>query len=1208
MRRSPRRTRQDDPEVKKKQITELLRGGDLSDTSSSSDDDTTSENLSNSEEEEKKMFKIVTSSDLGRRNKPFTTPQQKKEIIMVSDSSDVEEIQPKKPKETKKQKPKKKEGPKLQIVESTQIPERFEITHDSSSTQKKTQVKQPPRSELTLIMNEHNVKENSLKPHKETFGSDIFLQTQAISPSPKKVTKNVERPPDSQYYGQKLSSVFDIPSSESSEPFTKETQPMEFSRADSLPIYFMNLYEEGNRLFIFGKYRADQIQYGTICVLVNHPVRSLYFLPTDPDKMPYLEATVKEMFKDDFVKMERIKRMTIEDSTQKEWLEVTISANYKLSEIKSSGKFYSDVYGVSATLSENFFLKKKIKGQRWLNIRCSQSYTNHTTTPLFVCDSYDDISLNDELSYKPSMNICVFSLYSTSNVSESIYMISARIFYQWNIEKFEQYRGLNGGHNVQTFCLNTIKNAKNNSNLKTSIIYCDTEEDLLNHFFERLERYDIDFLVSYDLIEKDLSLLMSRGQNLPSLYSLGRIRRVESIKTVVGITAGRILLDLKSFYKNVLQVKSSTFSELVRSELRVNLPLLDLNSLYQQLNKQHPLNNIIGLSRKETQLIQNLIMSRNLIVLCISISRISGCSLQNVCIGDFVEIIEQQLNLTFDRTYYMIPDRRLSMSISHLNSGDFLSDCVKFSNGIFDCYLALFEFNDFFLNVIRENNLCLTNISGNRQGKGYLPKVFSEYENSIQKLIEKPTKSSSDEELIQNKCFIEALKSLGSMFELFFIKGSRRYDINKLRDAVREKSLKTINNLINVLGEGQIVWCDKNRLLIQSDKSDREEALSFFSQFCKRFNDSHRRVKIELDSLLKKAIVVNRNFISIDGDEKLRTNRFDNQIRYRMDWCRFQCQLYDKIIQTILSSENAKSAGEKVTIDITSFLDKLRKDTIKHLNIQDLSINIDLNETNDDQISSFVNDLRNKNRLPILESVISGTFCRSGTNDGKSFLKLTSEVADSSFVDIPFYRSKILETASIVLSPFDDIKSVVAQKYYQILENDHEISCQCHFCTKRFIFKDFDENGNILCPLCSTKQNEKWAVNQLIQSTRNYIHSKMSCHLVCNEYLCKANSFQVLLQGSQEHTDPCNESGVCKGAMTLRSSENSSVSMFMDLIRLFSSEKESFISEAMTKHIRKLASFHNIDLEKRSRSIISDTGAYPIYSSSQSDVCSFLSQ
>ena len=137
-----------------------------------------------------------------------------------------------------------------------------------------------------------------------------------------------------------------------------------------------------------------------------------------------------------------------------------------------------------------------------------------------------------------------------------IYMISARVLYQWDYEKFCEYEDLRAGHKVTTFIF-TDSDAKQKQQQKRSsqtIIYCDSEEQLLSSFFNHLEHYDIDIICSYDLINSDIPLLISKSSHIPEQALLGRFHRSNPAKTILQSTAGRLLYDLKHFFTNILPI------------------------------------------------------------------------------------------------------------------------------------------------------------------------------------------------------------------------------------------------------------------------------------------------------------------------------------------------------------------------------------------------------------------------------------------------------------------------------------------------------------------------------------------------------------------------------------------------------------------------------------------------------------------------------
>ena len=1320
---------------------------------------------------------ISTSTD-SHSSKSISSNSNIKENITTPNDSDKEKNKTKSNIKTRKTNQKKKKAnlPTLQLHEiikspkkpidpkttnnqnqnKSKVPERIEITLNSPSSSnsnsssaslkefKSLKQHQNPtnfKNELTLIMEEHNLKESQfMKPKKDFKEKQILskleqeqkkVQIRNLNQTKQKTSVLVKN------HTELLGNIFDIPSSESNEPFTRDNEPMEIAQADMITMFLFNIYEEGNKLFLFGKYRPDPTQYGTICVAINSPTRTLSFLPII-GKEKELEGELTAIFGSSLISMDFVEKSEFdeEQTETKQWLEVNILSTFSINNFPSQGQNYVRVNGVSASITENFLLRNKIKGCRWLQVHCMQNFTKHTVVPFFVCNSFSDITIitDDKELQKPSINICIFSLFkrfinntnrkngniqglsSTSSselstqkdkhnndIQEQIYMISARILYQWDYEKFCEYEDLRAGHKVTNFILNdNDSNQKQQKRSSQTIVYCDNEEQLLSSFFNHIEHYDVDILCSYDLINKDLPILISKSSQIPEQILLGRFHRSNPITSILQATAGRLIFDLKHFYSNILHQTTNSLSSLVREEISQRMPNITSEEIFETIPtlQQYHWNNLIGFSRTITNLLHSLIENKKLLMVCFSLSRITGSPLNTIMQGNSVGLIEDQLLLAFFRSNYIIPDCKKNDIINSLNISSFLEDFIQTKEGNYnEGYSCLYECPHFLSQIIRQNNICFTTIHKQTKKRGIISSLLTEYQNTIVKLEEqiqdkillyKKSKdliedsmssfeTASVESMKQKQYEFEgnislshilALQSLFDCFEDFFIVGSRRFNVSKLRETIRESTENFITLISNKLKTNYpcIIWSSQNTFLCSSKIQDFEQAKLTFVSFLESFNSHNKKMHIELVSLLKKTLIFSPfSFFAINEKEKIisdetktpsiinsvsnqfielinqqnpspyKTNPSTQQFKFKSNWNAIERDLAENLFEALLKSENNADCITNCKTEIKKSLDLLKNDKIKSLTPQDFAIPFFTWQTFDDnsQIPSFIKEEKKKSTIDLLEDKVSICFCRNSMNTDQLIIKLPNELKDTSSLDISFYYNRILTVVNEIIKPFPDILSELKKYKFSLQTYENELSISCSFCSKKISFPSL--NAENKCPFCGSIMTWKYLANQLISSIRSIVSYYFSGRAKCTQYLCNCSTMQIQMQSSSsnsffastffssqfssnpfginsmeshQHPDPCNETKLCKGKLTFQEGNVDPFYLFTNLLSFFQNTQNSIheeLREFMIRHIMKISSMYGIDVSSKKKTRISQDSV-PFLSSSQSDVCSFLSQ
>ena len=1004
-----------------------------------------------------------------------------------------------------------------------------------------------------------------------------------------------------------LKSVFEVPTSEGNEPFINESIFFETSQADIKDIFVFDTHEEGGKLYLFCKYSSDPSQYGTICLCIGSPTYKLYFSPSNDVSDQLVEKEInfilKRFSKEGLISDEKkwVEKKVIDGNITSRYLEVNFSSNFNIADIPIKGKTYDAVYGSSSTLVDQFLTHKNIKGPKWLSVHCSQSPRLQTSVPMYISLNTSQIDVID-LDQKPSMNICIFSMIKKEN---QVFMISMRIFYQWNYESLDTYKGLyNSRRVIITFVLAPENDSKKRD---STTIYCNNESEVLSGFVEKLEQFDIDIICSYDLINHDLPFIIERirKNNLSQWARIGRHFRSIFTNSLTLITSGRMLLDLKLTFQNLLGIETHTFSSLVRKELGIDRPTLeflkglnlndfkiqsDNNTFQFSISSQKLIEELISLNRKDTHFIKQILERKNIILLCEHISNITGQQWSKVMIEPPELFIESLINSCFHKNGYLVPDRKQSIYKYKFKSPEIQSTFLNKKS-------ALLYMKFFFVKVIQMKNLCFSNLNQNakEKSKGVLPKIITKYLNIYNNI--------NSEESQNKKLQAQSLSIILNSFKRYFQFGSQRYDLSKLGQSIEAicnnffKHLEKKYNL-ELIYLGDSLENPEAFIGIEKNENNKESIISNIDHF----NDHHKNIRLDIIKQFSKLLLLeNGSYFGIDDEGKLSSYNFNY---YRYDWCPATKIIADNLMTQIMVSNEYEKDILELFKELNHLLDLTPSDYAIPLffhNIHnDICVDSDYQYfTNERSFNSHNINIFIQQHLEDIQEIITKTENKRSSLyvDGKiSFivskdhsLKSVENVKSIDEIDLNWYKNNQIADAIVdLLKPFKIFSAQQIYSSFNVIQalkyESDELSFYCSFCNQKNAFKEMSADC-FHCQNCGIKLHWKFLANSLTHCIQRLISRWSQESLKCNHYLCKYSSDQFPILRYSSHKDPSNSTQLCTGKINFEYSSSDiyeHILFFEDMfdkssIQDRSNKKLIKLSKYMKEYIIQLKHFHEFD-------------------------------
>jgi hypothetical protein len=289
-------------------------------------------------------------------------------------------------------------------------------------------------------------------------------------------------------------------------------------------------------------------------------------------------------------------------------------------------------------------------------------------------------------------------------------------------------------------------------------------------------------------------------------------------------------------------VKSDNLSSLVRSELDIERPFFSEGRMCSMIqNKSKLFTGLIGLSRKDTLLIKQLLEHRNVLSVAQGIARITGLSWSQVMWDSPTNFIESYLMNSLFQAGFLLPDKRQLAN----NVPDALN-CEIFVPGLSESSTVLFAIPFWQIQLIRQSNICFTTLRMDgtcaRKPRGVLPAMISELLNSLDKLEGTLDKAELRERRV-NVSLIEAIRVIAVQLPRYFTKGSRRFPIAGICTAFN-REFQTFKQTF----ASQILVLSDQFAIVQTDSPERVIQL---------FSSRYPTIRISVNDTFERALIEN---------------------------------------------------------------------------------------------------------------------------------------------------------------------------------------------------------------------------------------------------------------------------------------------------------------------------------------------------------------
>ncbi|OHT04413.1 DNA polymerase alpha catalytic subunit [Tritrichomonas foetus] len=751
----------------------------------------------------------------------------------------------------------------------------------------------------------------------------------------------------------------------------------------SLLLYLFHIHEEGGKLYLFCKYLFKG-NYITVCIGIGQVNYCLQFLPIPGHEDDLIEEVneigrkasfkvVKGEYQDKHYAFDKI---NIPNITKWYCTEVT-PRTIKLNEIPQVGNHFSQVFGLTATLTENFLLKKRIKGPSWIKITEVIKKDQVSTCPTFLIknmDSVHPVPENQQPVHVPPFNLCTFAMRTVLDEKNSpqILILSMKIHYYWNIETFTPSEKTKNYQKVITFACST-KNVSLSSKYvnyihnqkKSNVVICANETDLLTKFLEQLDEYDIDLIASFGLTTSDLPLIYDKivKHKIRSFFKLGRLKRREAKPKydLLMALSGRLPVDLRVSCLEFLNSKVNDFSSIVKDYLNSERQVIDHYDLLKSLSNYDDVQNLINYSIRDTAYVSNLLQKIQVLPLTLQISKLSTCPWSRVLMGQATHRCEHLLLHNFSNYNYVLPEKLKTGNQNFKRESKYKGGMVLAPiRGFYDTCILVLDFNSLYPSIIREYNICFTTVdrekpnahnSKNSPNKGILPSIMTELLESRAQ-IKAENRRLNDELLkVQGneqktnaiKLEIEritikekAVKVLAnSIYGYLGYRGSR-FQAKELAALITEQGrtilADTVKTMTNMCGtESAVIYGDTDSVMVNSGVTAVDDARKKAEELSRAISQKYKYLKLGIDYIFLKMLLVQKKKYAalVYSDNRPPQLQMKGLDMVRRDWSNLTKYLSSFIINQFMKDGQEKDqAVNNILLEMSAVSHALRNNGV----------------------------------------------------------------------------------------------------------------------------------------------------------------------------------------------------------------------------------------------------------------------------------------
>lgn len=249
------------------------------------------------------------------------------------------------------------------------------------------------------------------------------------------------------------------------------------------------------------------------------------------------------------------------------------------------------------------------------------------------------------------------------------------------------------------------------------ILWFNSEDEMIQYFYQIINIFDPDIITGYNIKEFDIPYILKRSEilNIPILFSRdGSLGHLFKYGTNTKIEfSGRLVVDIFPLIKRDFNLKQYTLKN-VSKEL-INKEKLDVNPKDMKLfweSNDEKLIQFINYSRRDSELVLDLIMNLKLLDKYISLSQITNLIMQDIIDGGQTLMVEQVLLKEFkktDRLIFMKPTEEVvekrSINTLMLRGGEVLEPLKGLHENV-----IILDYKSLYPTIMMAYNLCYTTI------------------------------------------------------------------------------------------------------------------------------------------------------------------------------------------------------------------------------------------------------------------------------------------------------------------------------------------------------------------------------------------------------------------------------------------------------------------------------------------------------------------
>jgi DNA polymerase alpha subunit A len=908
--------------------------------------------------------------------------------------------------------------------------------------------------------------------------------------------------------------------------------------------------------------------------------------------------------------------------TTTEWLEVICTAACDLKKIPAKGRNYSCAFGLSSSLTENFLVRRKIKGPQYVIAKNLVDSESFTLCPMFAVQSIDDISLNSERcdALPPPMNICTISIrtyFDEQTRQHEIFALSIRVFLSCNMEQFNEN------------CVHTFISKPSSSatplckDIPTDrITICHSERQLLTRFVRAVDLLDIDFMAGYSMITNDIPLLFNRMRicKVQEWFKIGRINRDTPIKgnyvNKLLCFSGRIPVDIRDGCVEFLKLRANDLSSIALQELGIKRQQIDHLNVVDELADRKRLLNLVKYTETDTAILAMMMQKIQLLQICLRISQVSGCLLARVFTCKQSIRCESYLVHSFSERNFVIPDK-IYDSASYSKEPKYRGGTVlQPKKGFYDTCIVLLDFNSLYPSVISEYNLCFTTVSRHnptaeeamQKKRGVLPEIMEELKemrDTLKKQLEHSTGLDSERLIIKQ----QAIKVLANAIYGHIGQTGSRFQCTEIAALVTERGRVVLQETVDQVestGKYSIIYGDTDSVMIDTGTKDAFEANRIANELSQEIQSKYKYLKLGVNGIFTKMLLVTKKKYAVmvyDIERNTRYQEVKGLDMVRRDWCALTKYLSSFVLDQMMN-ESRETCIQNVMDELSHVSYMLTHNGVprnqdsgqlskitKEMLIIYRQLNKNINEYSEKKQNPHVAiAIRMKARgepLPphaTIPMIITSPQLRELCDK----VKLPDEVEDVAGCDSSWYLlNQIMPPICRLFEPYGGVNNasiaralgmvaIEQPKYANSFENSllstiphiTELCYSCLKCGQPVIFS-VNYASSMRCMKCGAGHSWKPVANQLIRFIRRFIKEQIQT------YKCPDKSCEFTTQYAFSYC-PIHDSLVeCRATVDVHSTLRYFAGLFVEK-RIITEDDEDFedFRAYMQTNIKRFLSKH----------------------------------